>query len=292
VSTRGRPGVGRARSLWYERYRYRLTDPHGRLLGKQAVFSVKRLKRMPALSREAIIDAGLSYEVEKNIPHRYNRATSRRPFRLHYSHLGPDADTWEPASSLNGPALDILDEYLAKRKLPPKNGGPNATNRARLRVKPLECPSLRLTPPQLRWRQDARRHLRSPPSQTTRPRVMRGESAAPLTLWQRAACSVRGGSSGCLCSPILLLFFFFSYINRRYSPFLPCSLVPACALSHCANPGHRVPVPGASCQARPPMGDARTHRPTAIPSRRAAPSPLSIVVVVDRLGALKRPSRR
>jgi hypothetical protein len=109
-----------------ERNRYRLTDPHGRLLGKHDVFSVRRLKRMPALSREAIIDAGLLYEVEKIIEHRYDRATSRRLFRLRYSHFGPDADTWEPASSLNGPALDMLDEYLARRKLPPRTGGPDA----------------------------------------------------------------------------------------------------------------------------------------------------------------------
>jgi hypothetical protein len=40
-----------------ERDRYRLTDPHGRALGKHDVFHGRRLKRMPALSRDVIIDS-------------------------------------------------------------------------------------------------------------------------------------------------------------------------------------------------------------------------------------------
>jgi hypothetical protein len=77
------------------------------------VFSVKRLKRMPALSRETITDAGVQYEVAKIVAHRFNRARGCREFRLRYSDYRPAEDTWEPASSLNGPALDMLDELLA-----------------------------------------------------------------------------------------------------------------------------------------------------------------------------------
>ena len=102
-----------------ERDRYRLVDPHGRRLpnGMHDEVHVRRLKRMPALSREAIIDAGLQYEVEKIVDHRYSKQRGCREFRLRYSHYEPSDDTWEPASSLNGPALDMLDEYLAKRGL-------------------------------------------------------------------------------------------------------------------------------------------------------------------------------
>jgi hypothetical protein len=101
-----------------ERDRYRLTDGHGRPLGKHDVFHVRRLKRMPALSREAIIDAGQQYEVERIVAHHYNKARDCREYRLRYSHYSAADDSWEPASSLNGPALDMLDEYLAKRGLP------------------------------------------------------------------------------------------------------------------------------------------------------------------------------
>jgi hypothetical protein len=52
--------------------------PHGRPLGKHDVFSVKRLKRMLALSRETIINAGVQYEVEKIVAHRFSRARGCR----------------------------------------------------------------------------------------------------------------------------------------------------------------------------------------------------------------------
>jgi hypothetical protein len=100
-----------------ERDRYRLTDAHGWPLGKHDVFHVRRLKRMPALSREAIIDAGQQYEVEKIVAHRYSRARGCREYRLRYSHYSAADDSWEPASPLNGPALDMLDEYLTKHGL-------------------------------------------------------------------------------------------------------------------------------------------------------------------------------
>eukprot|EP00962_Isochrysis_galbana_P005256 scaffold1438_cov126-Isochrysis_galbana.AAC.11 len=53
-----------------ERDRYRLSDAHGRPLNKHDVFHVRRLRRMPHLARDAIIDAGLQFEVEKIVSHR------------------------------------------------------------------------------------------------------------------------------------------------------------------------------------------------------------------------------
>jgi hypothetical protein len=129
-----------------ERVRYRLADLHGRPLGKHDVISVKRLKRMPALSRDTIIDVGVQYEVEKIVAHRFRRARGCREFRLRYSD-SPAEDTWEPASSLNGPALDMLDEYLAKHGLPPlAPDGLNAesspaTGRERFPARPAAAPA-------------------------------------------------------------------------------------------------------------------------------------------------------
>jgi hypothetical protein len=70
------------------------------------------------------MDAGLQYEVEKIVSHRYNRALRRHEYRLRYSHYDNTDDTWELASSLYGPAFGLLEQYLAKRGLSrPPDGG-------------------------------------------------------------------------------------------------------------------------------------------------------------------------
>jgi hypothetical protein len=69
---------------------------------------------------------GQQYEVEKIIAHR--RRAGRLEYRLRYSHYGAEDDTWEPASSLNDAARNLLDSYHLRRGLgaiaPPSDASP------------------------------------------------------------------------------------------------------------------------------------------------------------------------